>query len=154
MKLISNSGRDHLMFTAVGAFLCGFVSASSPAVAQAPVVLQGPSSEANEQVIIQAPYVVRREPLPRAGAPTGFRNPELISLSRGASYADLDLSRPSGAAELETRVRNTAKEVCQELNRQYPRTGGQYVYANTDCVKKATDDGLQVMRQVIAVASR
>jgi UrcA family protein len=150
MKLISNSRRDHLTFAAVGAFLCGFVSASSPAVAQA----TSPSSEANEQVIIQAPYVVRREPLPRDGAPTDFRNPELISLSRGVSYADLDLSRASGAAELETRVRNAAKEVCQELNRQYPRTGGQYVYANTDCVKKATDDGLEVMRQVIAVASR
>ena len=34
MKLISNSRRDHLIFAAVGAFLCGFVSANSPAVAQ------------------------------------------------------------------------------------------------------------------------
>jgi len=149
MKLISSSTRD-LMLAALGVSLCGFVSASSPAVAQSP------SSEASEEVIIRAPYVVRREPVTRAGAPSGFSNPEVISLSRTVSYADLDLSKASGIAELEMRVRNTAKEVCQELSRRYPRTGGQYVYANTDCIKKATDDGMEVTRQItsVAVASR
>ena len=150
MKLISNSSRGHLMFAAAGALLCGFVTTSSPAVAQA----VSASSEANEEVTIRAPYVVRREPAPRVGAPSGFRNPELISLSRVVSYADLDLSRASGIAELQTRVRNTARDVCQELNTRYPRTGGQYVYANTDCVKKATDDGMEAIEQVTAVASR
>jgi UrcA family protein len=148
MKFIGNSTRDQLMFAAaMGVFLCGFVSASSPAVAQA-----GP--EASEQVIIRSPYVVRREPAPRSTAPTGFSNPELISLSRTVSYADLDLSKPSGVAELQTRVRNTAIQVCQELNAKYPRTGGQYIYASTDCVRKATDDGMGVVRQITAVASR
>ena len=148
MKLITNSTRERLMFAAVGTFLCGLLSANSPAVAQAP------SSEAAEEVTIRAPYVVRREPLARGGAPTGFSNPELISLSRGVSYADLDLSKAQGIAELETRVRTTARDVCQELNSRYPRTGGQYVYANTDCVKKATDDGMEAVRQIAAVAIR
>jgi len=147
MKLISNSLRDNLMLAAAGALLCGLVSAS-PAVAQAP------SSEAAEEVIVRAPYVVRREPLARGGAPSSFSNPELISLSRGVTYADLDLSKAQGVAELETRVRTTARDVCQELNSRYPRTGGQYVYANTDCVKKATDDGMDAVRQIAAAASR
>ena len=148
MKLISNATRDHLMFGAVGALVSGLVCANSPAVAQAP------SSEAAEEVIIRAPYVVRREPVARGGAPSSFSNPELISLSRGVSYADLDLSKTQGVAELETRVRATARDVCQELNSRYPRTGGQYVYANTDCVKKATDDGMEAVKQIAAVASR
>jgi UrcA family protein len=147
MKLISNSLRDNLMLAAAGALLCGLVSAS-PAIAQAP------SSEASEEVIVRAPYVVRREPLARGGAPSSFSNPELISLSRGVTYADLDLSQAQGVAELETRVRTTARDVCQELNSRYPRTGGQYVYANTDCVKKATDDGMEAVRQIAAAASR
>ena len=147
MKLISNSLRDNLMLAAAGALLCGLVSAS-PAVAQAP------SSEAAEEVIVRAPYVVRREPLARGGAPSSFSNPELISLSRGVTYADLDLSKAQGVAELETRVRTTARDVCQELNNRYPKTGGQYVYANTDCVKKATDDGMDAVRQIAAAASR
>lgn len=147
MKLISNSMRDNLMLAAAGALLCGLASAS-PAVAQAP------SYEASEEVIVRAPYVVRREPLARGGAPSSFSNPELISLSRGVSYADLDLSQAQGVAELETRVRTTARDVCQELNSRYPRTGGQYVYANTDCVKKATDDGMEAVRQIAAAASR
>jgi len=151
MKFIGNSARDRLLFAgAVGAFLCGFAGASSPAIAQAPP----PSYETSEQVIVRAPYVVRREPASRSAAPTGFKNPELISLSRAVSYADLDLSKPPGVAELQTRVRNTAIQVCQELNERYPKAGGQYVYANTDCVKKATDDGMGVVRQITAVASR
>jgi len=146
MKLISNStlaARD-LMFAAVGAFLCGFVSAS-PAVAQA-----GPPS--SEQVIITSPYVVRQAPAP-ANRAAGLRNPELISVTRAVSYADLDLSKAVGVTELQTRVRNTARDVCAELNRLYPRTGGQYIYSNTDCVKKATDDGMEVVKQVAAVAT-
>jgi len=147
MKLINNSMRDNLMLAAACALLCGLVT-TSPAVAQAP------SSEASEEVIVRAPYVVRREPLARGGAPSSFSNPELISLSRGVNYADLDLSQARGVAELETRVRTTARDVCQELNSRYPRTGGQYVYANTDCVKKATDDGMDAVRQIGAAASR
>ena len=95
MRLISNSPRDHLMIAAAAALRCGFVSTSSPTAGQE----VSPSSEANEEVIIRAPYVARRDPVPRVGAPSGFRNPELISLSRVVSYADLDLSRASGVAE-------------------------------------------------------
>lgn len=45
-------------------------------------------------------------------APSSLRNPELISVSRGGgSYSDLDLSKPAGISELQTRVRTTAREV-------------------------------------------
>ena len=142
MKLINNStlpARD-LMVVAVGAFLCGIVSASSPAFAQ----------QANEQVIITSPYVVRQAPAP-ANRAAGLRNPELVSVTRAVSYADLDLSKAAGVTELQTRVRNTAKDVCQELFTRFPK--GQYIYPVTDCVKKATDDGLEAVKQIAAVAT-
>ena len=104
----------------------------------------------SEDVIIRAPDVVRR-PLPRTpGVAPGLLNPEIVSLTRAVSYADLDLSKAADVAELETRVKNTAKDVCQELNRRYPRNGGQYVYGSADCVKKATDDGLDIVKAIAA----
>src|SRR5258706_11175160 len=134
------SMKTTVLLPAMGAFLCGFVGASSPAFAQA----SPPSSGAMEQVIITSPYVVRREPVPRAA---GLNNPQLVVVSRGVSYADLDLSKPAGVAELQTRARNTAKDVCLELMRLYPKAGGQYVYSSTDCGKKTTDDGMDLIKQ-------
>jgi len=135
-----------LMIGAVGAFLCGFVSSSQAASPAAPL-----SAQTTEEVIIRAPDVVRR-PLPRSGpgSPPGLTNPEIISLTRAVSYSDLNLSIASDVAELETRVRNTAREVCLELARRYPRNGAQYVFADTDCVKKATDDGMDTVKAITA----
>ena len=137
----------HLMFGAIGAVLCASAIANGTALAQA----TGPSAQVTEEVIIRAPDVVRRQ-LPRSGpgTPPGLTNPEIVSLTRAVSYSDLDLSKASDVTELETRVKNTARDVCQELNRRFPKANNQYVYANTDCVKKATDDGMEVVRQITA----
>jgi UrcA family protein len=143
MKLISISALT-------GAVLCGFVSASSPAVTSAATVQTAPlSAPTTEEIIIRPPEVVRRA-LPRTGlgTPPGLTNPENISLTHAVSYSDLDLSKASDLAELGARVRNTARDVCQELSRRYPRTGGQYVYANVDCVRKATNDGMVTVRAI------
>jgi UrcA family protein len=152
MKVISNSAlaARGLMFAGAGAVLCGFAVANSPAVAGA-VVPAPPSAEVTDEIIIRAPNVVRR-PLPSTGpgVPPGLTNPEIISLSSTISYADLDFSRAADVTEMELRIRDTARDVCQELNRRYPRQSTQFVYANTDCIKKATDDGMDVLRQITA----
>ncbi len=57
-----------------------------------------------EEVIVTAPY----DRLHRS--PNGT-----VSLSREVSYADLDLSTRTGARELRLRVRDTARDVCDEL---------------------------------------
>jgi UrcA family protein len=153
MKVIRNStlAAHGLMFAAAGAVLCGFVIANSPAAAGAAEPAAPPSAEVTDEIIIRAPNVVRR-PLPRTGpgTPPGLANPEIISLSSTVSYADLDFSRAEDVIEMETRIRDTARDVCEELNRRYPRQSTQYVYTNTDCVRKATDDGLEVFRQITA----
>ena len=76
----------NLMFVAMAASACGMTGVSSAAFAQA-----GGASSASEQVIIHAPEIVRRN-LPRngPGTPPGLANPEIISLSRAVSYADLE----------------------------------------------------------------
>ena len=122
--------------------------AAAPAAAPPP---PPPSQSVTEELIIRAPDVVRR-PLPRSGpgAPTGLRNPEIISLTRAVSYADLDLARPADVQEMQRRIGNTARDICQELQRRYPRQNSEFVYSATDCVQKATNDGLETLKQLTA----
>lgn len=124
--------------------------ASSAQAAPAPPPPPPPSAQVTEELIIRAPDVVRR-PLPRSGpgAPTGLTNPEIISLTRAVSYSDLDLTRAPDVAEMRRRIGNTARDICQELTRRYPRNS-EYVYSANDCVKKATDDGLETLNQLTA----
>ena len=140
--------RFHVAGPMVAMLAMSLFGANQSAAAQ-----EGAASPAGEQVIVTSPYVVRKEAVPSNRA-AGLRNPELVSISRAVTYADLDLSKPSGVAELQTRVRNTARDVCQELTRLYPKTGGQYVYGSTDCIRKATDDGMDAIKQVSAVAGK
>jgi UrcA family protein len=131
------------------ALAAGFAApaAAAPAAPQA----APPSAQVTEELIIRAPDVVRR-PLPRngPGTPPGLTNPEIISLTRAVSYEDLDLSRASDVQEMQRRIGNTARDICQELTRRYPRQNAEYVYSANDCVKKATDDGLETLKQLTA----
>jgi UrcA family protein len=102
-----------------------------------------------EQVMVMSPYVIKRDAVTAARA-QGLRNPELVSLARPVSYSDLDMSKPAGVAELQARARKTVGDVCQDLTRLYPR--GQFIY-NTDCVKKATDDAMETIKQIAAAAT-
>jgi UrcA family protein len=139
-------GVTNLMLAAVGMSVCGIAGTSSMAFAQA----GSASPEASEQVIIHAPEIVRKA-APRRGTGTlPNENPQIITLSRAISYADLNLSKASDVSELETRVRNTAREVCQELDRQFPKSAGEYVRGKEDCVQRAVNGGLQQVRQVTA----
>lgn len=141
-----------LMFAVVGAVLVCSVSTSIAATAQGPATQAATlSARMTEEIILRAPGVVRR-PLPRSGpnTPPGLIDPEIISLTRAVNYSDLDLSNPAGMAALQTRIRNTARDICQELTRRFPRT--QYVYVDPDCVRKATDDGIETVRAITFAA--
>ena len=59
---------------------------------------------------------------------------EETSISRTVSYADLDLVKASDADELRTRVRDTAKDLCTELDKLYPLEP-----KDPDCVRKSVD---------------
>jgi UrcA family protein len=130
----------YLMFAAAWAFVCGLIIASVPAHGQpnAPPAAGG-------KIIIEAPQ------MPAPGQYYGELNSNVISLSQPVSYADIDLSKPGGAAELEKRINDMAHNVCRKLSQRYPRTLHQ-LYIDKDCVKSAVDQAMPAARRVIAAA--
>jgi UrcA family protein len=141
------------------AALAGAIFVVMP-LASGPAFAQGQAgAQATENVIVRAP-IITTKPAPQSGsgllagrlAPT----PEIVSMTRAVSYRDLDLSRASGVSALEDRVRNTARDVCQDLFRQFPNANARinYPYPSRDCVRKATFDGMQSVRRIRAGVSR
>ncbi|MFI4889701.1 MAG: UrcA family protein [Steroidobacterales bacterium] len=74
---------------------------------------------------------------------------ERFSLSRGVSYADLDLSKAAGAAELEKRVKDTADAICKKLDALYPET----VTSGHECEKSTTKAAMVKVHALIAAAA-
>jgi UrcA family protein len=82
---------------------------------------------------------------PRAGD-------QIVSLTRRVSYADLDLTTPSGAKQLELRVQEVAHTVCEELERRSPSSPNSE--ERLTCVKGAVADGMGHARAAIAAAGK
>ena len=89
--------------------------------------------------------------------PSGFSNSsligatdEIISVSQRVSYADLNLATTSGSREMEARVRNTAKALCDKLERKYPLSA----VAVETCVRDTVNKGMADVRTAIAAAEK
>jgi UrcA family protein len=67
-----------------------------------------------------------------------------VSLSYRVNAADLDLASTAGKAELEKRVRATAKAACKELDRL--TFGDPTSPDDATCVKKAVDEAMARVR--------
>jgi UrcA family protein len=123
---------------------------AAPAGSSAPTA--GPAThEENEQIIIHAPEMVVKR-MPTNPRPYSLQNAEVITGEKSVNFADLDLSKPADVTELQKRISETARDICQDLNRRYPRTQFQVV-VDRDCVKSATDEAMGVMKDLI-VASK
>jgi UrcA family protein len=75
---------------------------------------------------------------------------EQLQVDRTVNYADLDLTTPSGAAELNKRVAEAAKEDCEQLD-----TADPIDLSDTDdfsCVRAATDGALKQVKAAIVAA--
>ena len=75
---------------------------------------------------------------------------ELVSISQRVSYADLNLATASGSREMEARVRNTAKALCQKLEEKYP-------FSSTtvdSCVRSTVEKGLADVRTATEAAEK
>ena len=73
---------------------------------------------------------------------------ERLYVERPVSYANLDLSTAAGAAELQKRVRETAKEACAQLDAADPVD-----MPDTSCVSEATAGAMKQAQAVIAAAA-
>jgi UrcA family protein len=63
------------------------------------------------------------------------------SVSYGVSYADLDLSLPSGVKTLEKRINDTALKACEQLRNLYPVTANP-APSDAECAKTAAAKAL------------
>jgi len=59
------------------------------------------------------------------------------------------LSKPADAAEFRRRIEETARQVCEELDRRVPRSPFDIVL-DRDCVRKTTEQAMVSARRVMA----
>lgn len=93
-----------------------------------------------ETVIVRPPYnVIEKRQL--MGRISGEMNPTEYTLSRPVSFSDLDLTRDEDYLELRARVRDTARDLCYELDVRIPDLRGDSS-ADRECVRKAMRDAM------------
>jgi UrcA family protein len=75
---------------------------------------------------------------------------EEITLTRRVTFRDLDLATAAGGAELEKRVKDAARALCQELDRRSPLMEKTAV----PCAKTATENAMIQVQAAIAAARK
>ena len=96
-----------------------------------------------ETVIVHPYYDYDRvEKRQLAGRINGEVNPTEYSLSRPVVFSDLDLTRDADYLELRARVRDTAADLCAELDARVPQLRG-YPSDDRECVRTATRNAMR-----------
>ena len=89
------------------------------------------------ETVIVHPYYHDIEKRQVVGRVSGEVNPTEYTLSRPVSFADLDLTRDSDYLEFKSRVRDAARDMCEELDARVPQLRGDES-ADRECVRNAT----------------
>jgi UrcA family protein len=140
---IPASRSKHGAIALVAAIAAGMLASGQPAAAatSAPAAVQA--------ITVVAPHVVRH----KVGGTGPFGGPvEVLSLSRGVSYADLDLTTKAGVVAFEKRIKDTAQKACDQIEAEYPSTLYIAVPANQNCVGTAVSEAMPLADAVIAAA--
>ena len=96
-----------------------------------------------ETVIVHPYYDYDRiEKRQLLGRINGEVNPTEYSLSRPVVFSDLDLTRDDDYLELRARVRDTAADLCAELDARVPGLRGD-ASADRECVRTATRNAMR-----------
>lgn len=114
-------------------------AAGSLAVGSAALAQQAP------EVVVEAPHV---EKTTQTG-PMGRAMPALSIVYR-VNYSDLNLATHSGALELESRIKNSAKAACGQLAKLYP----DLVEGDPPCVQGAIKKAMAQANKAIAEAEK
>ena len=123
----SKIGTLQLALTTFGALLVGATSLAQPM----------------PQVIVEAPHI---EKSTQTG-PAGQRR-ETLSIVYKVDYSDLNLATNSGAVELQNRIKDSAKQACQQLAKLFPDTAE----GDTPCVQGAIKSAMVQANKFIAAA--
>jgi len=128
-KLMNTAKRGVLL--ALGAMFAGTAAiAANPAV----------TGEVTVQAERPTAHVVGRA---QNGAPVVS-----VEVQHRVLYSDLDLSIPSNAKVLKTRVRDAARGACADLNTLYPLTTN----GSDDCSQKSEEKAMPQVLSAIAAA--
>lgn len=103
------------------------------------------------EITVEAPY---HRPASAAKPAPGAKEalPE-VSVDYKVHYADLDLSKHSGAVELEKRIREAATQACQQLAELYPGATTEGV-GKDSCVESATKKAMAEASKAITAAEK
>jgi UrcA family protein len=122
-------GTRHIAFATIGALVLGGASLAQ----QMP------------EVVIEAPHVEKTAQRDPMGRPI-----PAVSIVYKVSYADLNLATHSGAVELEKRVKDTAKQACDQLRKLYPESSE----GATPCVDGAIKNAMAQLNKAVAAAEK
>lgn len=109
-------------------------------------VIAQQGDEAMEEIVIEAPLESREVGRSNIGVKT-----EEFELRRRVSYADLNLCNDADVTELQTRIENTANELCKELSDKLPSNRSDPAEIGR-CTKKASDGAEDQLQAAVATA--
>ena len=98
-----------------------------------------------KEVNIQAQRVINEKVIAHI---TGGGKIIELALSYPVSFADLDITSVTGAAELEKRVKDAARAACEEIAFKYPSA----TPSNAVCAQKAAAKAMTEVREMVAAA--
>jgi len=102
-----------------------------------------------QEIVVSAKRVITVTPAGKSASGVPFVD---MSISYGVSYAGLDLASAAGAAEIEKRVNDAAKEACKEIAAQHPLE--HFTTTDAECAKAAADKAMVKARALIAEAGK
>lgn len=97
----------------------------------------------NEEIVVSAPHF----------APTDARGMgQRVALSQPVSYSDIDLRTRHGAHILRARIRDTARQICTQLDAAYPGPGGETQACMRDASRNAMNEADDIIADARGVA--
>jgi UrcA family protein len=102
-----------------------------------------------QEIVVTAKGVVSEKPAGKTASGVPIVN---MSVSYGVSYAGLDLASAAGAAEIEKRVNDAAKEACKTIAAQHPLT--YFTTNDAECTKAAAGKAMVKAHALIAEAGK
>jgi UrcA family protein len=102
-----------------------------------------------QEIVVTAKRVITAQPAGKTASGVPIVD---MSVSYGVSYSGLDLASAVGAAEIEKRVNDAAKEACKEITAQRPLV--RFTTSDAECAKAAADKAMVKARALIAEAGK
>lgn len=96
-------------------FRTGLVIVSGLILATSHIALA--QSSTSQEITVTAPQVTVQK---AEKGPSGFSRVMVYSADRQVSFADLDLTTDAGIDTFRTRIRDAARDACEQISKEYP----------------------------------